>query len=265
MLMLTHYYAHVNIMFMLLFYSMNVLFWNVCSEADEHEIHQNIAELIGTLAVDIAFLHEVPYNLAGIPVSEPLASELGMEHSFSHTRTIYHSQHRLRGYGSAVLTATPPAKQSFIPLRTDRYAYMTAHRDNKRVLSLIRPKENPNLTIGSAHLSYRLPFHVGRAGLNVERHRLAAELTEAQLSGEVLFGGDVNVSPNDSLDSLIDSVGLRGVSNRNTPTFISRHWFVGHAQRNLDRVYATRGLNVEVMQESPRQSDHAPLIARISV
>lgn len=247
---------------------MNILYWNVCSEADNQRIFDETADLIALHNIDVACLQEVPYetskftdpSMEPIAVSELLAQELGAASVFEHTRTIPSKKNEFRGYGTAILSFAGIRDASTNTLRSDSLAYMTPHPSNRRVLTSVITEEEPHISVGVAHLSYALPFGIGKGRALQEIDTLAGVLKVQTEDNEAVFGGDFNAKPNTAVDKKLAAIGLRGIVDTSVPTFRSRHWFAGYISRNLDRVYVSRALEATATIVRPRQSDHTPII-----
>ncbi len=248
-----------------------VLYWNLCSEVDPNTSLHDTQELIDSEQIDIACLQEVPYvtqatedRTTHIPLSQLLADDLGMDQMFTHTRTICRTDEKIRGYGTAILSRTPFIEKRTAVIRDDRFAYMTASPENRRVMLSVRVEGNPDTMVSTAHLSYALPLGLGRNGQEHEQQSVASILKDQMKYFEVAFGGDINAAPEKTMDALLEELGLNSVLDNSMPTFRSRHWFAGHAKRNLDRVYMSRGLIGVGYVGDRKHSDHSPVIVEVS-
>lgn len=246
---------------------MNILYWNVCNEADNGAIIRETERLMQEHDIDVACLQEVPYEKKivdnkplFVPLSDIIASDMGFESDFQHTRTIRRSAKVLKGYGTAVLSRSGFADIDIHTIRDDKLSYMTPHPDNRRVLMMARPSDDPDLAIGVAHLSYPLPLGLGRKGMSKEHDSSIVALNRAMNVGRLVFGGDLNNRPGSAVDQRLRAINLVPVSDHQEPTFRSRHVYAGHLQRNLDRVYASRGIEVRATAHDRGPSDHRPII-----
>lgn len=243
---------------------MNVCYWNVCYETPTEALVEACAEIKKTEQIDVFCLQEVPYlpDRAVLPASLAVANALGMKQTFEHTRTLRKTPDRLVGYGTAIVAPSLHSVRAQV-LRTDPLAYMPPfYKANKRVLLSAKTFERPDITIGVAHLSYKLPAKLGRQALLAEHLKLAEYLDIEQERSEMVFGGDLNCQPGDGLDDILSQVGFYGLE-AGAPTYRSRHWFAGHASKDLDRAFVTQGLYGEAKLGDFGPSDHKPVIVNI--
>jgi len=242
---------------------MNICYWNVCNETPPERLVEACVDLRQQEEIDVFCLQEVPYlpGFARTPASLTIAEALGMMEAFEHTRTLSATYDRLKGYGTAILANSLHSVQ-VKTIRNDSLAYMTPSSDNRRVLMTAKTYERPDLTIGVAHLSYKLPLGIGKISLIKERHNLAGHLENYRNGSGLVFGGDMNCGPGDGLDDMLIGAGLYNVE-AGSPTFRSRHWFAGHATRDLDRVFVSKGVFATAELGDFGPSDHRPVIAHI--
>ena len=249
---------------------MNILYWNVCNAADNQEIVSQTLEIFKEHDIDVACLQEVPYQTnedrlsEPAPLSETIANSLGYMSSFQHTRTIRRTPGAINGYGTAIISRSNIIDLEVHTLRDDKLTYMTPSPENRRVLMTFRTEEDPELTIGVAHLSYSLPLKIGEKRKAEESDELIKILGKTLIRGKLVFGGDFNSPPGAAVDQKLESIDLVPVSDHEEPTFRSRHSFAGHVSRNLDRVYVSRGVTARAEIQDPRQSDHRPIIVSTS-
>lgn len=249
---------------------MKVMYWNVCNVANQQEIIDHTKELLGSGQIDIACLSEVPYETRHvngkplyIPLSEVIATDLDMDSTFEHTRTIRRSKRKLKGYGTAIISRSKILEKGTTVLRDDRLTYMTPGKGNQRVLMSVRTAQDPELEVNVAHLSYPMPIRKAIKGLRTERKRLSEALTDKLNKGRIIFGGDMNVRPGGRLDAILHGLGLKQLVDPLLHTFRSRHWYAGYTKRNLDRVFVSKDVSASAAVEDRRQSDHHPVIVTI--
>lgn len=244
--------------------AMNICYWNVSNETPPDQLIEACVDLRTQEEIDVFCLQEVPYmpGYARNPASLAIAEALGMMGAFEHTRTLLATHDRLRGYGTAILANSLHSVRTKT-IRNDSLAYMTPSDNNRRVLMTAKTYERPDLTVGVAHLSYKLPFGIGKLSLIKERSSLVEHLDNYRKESDLIFGGDMNCEPGDGLDDMLLGVGLCNLE-AGSPTFKSKHWFAGRVTRDLDRVFVTRGLNATAELGDFGPSDHRPVIARVA-
>lgn len=241
---------------------MKVCYWNVCNETSPEDIAAHCSDMPG---VDVFCLQEVPYAQHGytrLPATRLLARELGMDGVFQHTRTLRRSPGKYKAYGTAILSKSTIIGSRTAVLRDDIFAYMTPGAQNQRIALSAATEAEPGVTVAVAHLSYRLPLGLGSAGLLEERRVLQRQLSTMRDTSEVIFGGDMNAESGGGLDAMIGELGLSRVPTDGA-TFRSRHWFAGHATRELDRAFVTQGLVATAELGAFGASDHRPVIVDV--
>lgn len=249
---------------------MKIAVWNMCNKADQSAAADKIREFFED-GCDAVALQEVPYehSEASKPLSATLSTDMGLDHTFIHTRGLpYRGPERIAGYGTAILSTSSLASATHTTLRSDRWAYMTAGKGNQRAAVAFSHPSCPDVRIVIGHLSYRLVGKIGAAGLRDERVKLAQFLEAQSAAGRIIFAGDTNCRPGTGLDRIFSRAGLNPVAPSeltiNHPTYRSRYPGLGSIQEPLDRVYADPILDASVTLGEYGPSDHRPLIIDIS-
>ena len=264
-LMLSHYSACVNSMCYTRI--MKIAMWNMCNKADQSLATDQIKDYFEDGYSAVA-LQEVPYvkseGKAAVPLSAVLAAQMGLAHTFIHTRGLPSGRANcLSGYGTAVLSTDSLGSATHTTLRTDRWAYMTSGKGNQRAAIAFSHSSNPDVRMVISHLSYSLIGGIGAAGLKSERIRLANFLDEQRTKGAVVFGGDMNCEPGTALDDALANIGLLPITPEGLqiehPTYQSRYTGLKNVRAPLDRIYTDSALHSIVTLGEYGPSDHRPL------
>ena len=235
---------------------MKILIWNTW-----YRVHPEVTlRAIACLNCDILLLQEVRLdawskNYYSLPEQ---IYDLGYASHMFECRAF-------NGYreGSGIFSRWNLTAKRSVELRTGGRAPLRGGALSRRMYleATIGLPRREALTVGLAHLSYPLPFGIGREYRAVELEKLCIEIKKPKQN--FILGGDLNAVP---MSSKIEKISR--VLKHLGPDFSEKSWLPARSPwfaRRLDYAFGTGDIAAKAYLAPIQSSDHRPLIVELDL